>query len=76
MQVRILPGAQAIHLEPQTANAYEHGARDYPGVYLTMILDNGEQHPRVSGVELDRSGINRLIATLRKARDQTFGADE
>lgn len=25
--------------------------------------------------ELDRYGINRLIRTLRKARDQAFGAD-
>ncbi len=26
-------------------------------------------------VDLDREGINRLIRTLRKARDQAFGAD-
>lgn len=26
-------------------------------------------------VHLDRHGINRLIRTLRKARDQAFGAD-
>lgn len=26
-------------------------------------------------VQLDRDGINRLIRTLRKARDQAFGAD-
>lgn len=25
--------------------------------------------------ELDRVGVNRLIRTLRKARDQAFGAD-
>lgn len=30
----------------------------------------------VSGIPFDRSGVNRLIKTLRKARDQAFGADE
>lgn len=38
-----------------------HG--DNPGVYL-------------NGVASDRSGINRLIRTLRRARDATYGADE
>lgn len=27
-------------------------------------------------VDLDRDGINRLIRTLRRARDQAFGKDE
>jgi hypothetical protein len=27
-------------------------------------------------VTLDRSGINRLIRNLRRARDQAFGRDE
>lgn len=27
-------------------------------------------------VDLDRTGINRLIAKLRRARDQVFGRDE
>jgi len=52
--------------------------RDYSGVYLTMILDDGTpgQPPRSSAVELDRSAINRLIRTLRRARDAAYGADE
>lgn len=35
------------------------------------------EHPESNGwfVNLDRSGINHLIRTLRKARDQAFGAD-
>ena len=35
------------------------------------------EHPESNGwfVNLDRSGINRLIRTLRKARDQAFGSD-
>lgn len=45
--------------------------RDYPGVYLTMLVSGTG-----SAIELDRSGLNRLIKALRKARDQTFGADE
>lgn len=28
------------------------------------------------GVRLDRSGVNRLIATLRRARNAVYGADE
>lgn len=38
-----------------------HG--DNPGVFI-------------NGAELDRSGTNRLIRTLRRARDATFGSDE
>lgn len=46
--------------------------RQYPGVDVTMLPYN---QPPVS-IDLDRSGINRLIKVLRKAREQTFGADE
>lgn len=30
----------------------------------------------INGMRTDRSGLNRLIATLRKARNQVFGPDE
>lgn len=45
-------------------------------VYLTMVQDlpNGVAAPVT--IDLDRSGMNRLIKTLKKARDQTYGADE
>jgi len=46
--------------------------RDYPGVYLTLVTCEGGAH----AVDLDRSGLNRIIKTLRKARDQTYGSDE
>jgi len=46
--------------------------RDYTGVYLTLVTATGSAH----AVDLDRSGLNRLIKTLRKARDQTHGRDE
>lgn len=38
---------------------YDEGKRDRPGFF----------------VSLDRDGINRLIRTLRRARDAAFGAD-
>lgn len=31
---------------------------------------------KLNGIESDRSGVNRLIRALRRARDATFGADE
>jgi hypothetical protein len=30
----------------------------------------------INGVQYDRSGLNRLIGTLRRARDQVYGSDE
>lgn len=30
----------------------------------------------INGNRADRSGINRLIKALRKARDQVYGSDE
>ena len=38
----------------------------------------GSNQPEVTINEIayDRSGLNRLIAALRKARDQTYGRDE
>lgn len=30
----------------------------------------------INGSGIDRSGINRLIRALRRARDATYGADE
>jgi len=45
--------------------------RDYPGVFATLIIGGA-----ASGIDLDRSGINRMIRALRRARDATYGADE
>lgn len=43
----------------------------------TVNPDAAQPHESAYGwfVELDRTGINRLIRTLRKARDQAFGSD-
>ncbi|UXZ57075.1 hypothetical protein [Curtobacterium sp. Arg-1] len=30
----------------------------------------------INGVSYDRSGLNRLIRTFRRARDQAYGSDE
>lgn len=45
--------------------------RDYPGVHATLVIGKA-----ASGIELDRSAINRMIRSLRRARDATFGSDE
>lgn len=49
------------------------------GLPPELVVSWGEEDgPKVTinDVEYDRSGVNRLIAALRKARNQTFGADE
>ncbi len=47
-----------------------------PAVWVTALhtMPDGVVVP--IGIDLDRSGLNRLIKTLRKARDQVHGADE
>lgn len=30
----------------------------------------------INNIAYDRSGLNRMISVLRKARNQTYGADE
>ena len=43
---------------------------------LTVTWGMGQPEVKVNNIPYDRSGINRLIASLRKARNQTYGADE
>lgn len=56
-------------------------SREQGDIQIATVAPEGVQleseHPESNGwfVNLDRSGINRLIRTLRKARDQAFGAD-
>lgn len=45
-----------------------------PDLTVTWGIDQPEV--RVNDIVYDRSGLNRLIATLRKARNQTYGQDE
>lgn len=52
-----------------------------PGTRLAIVerdairLENPEEIEGGWFIQLDRNGINRLIRTLRKARDQAYGAD-
>lgn len=38
-------------------------------------LPVGDEPPKIFFAALDRAGVNRLIRTLRRARDAAFGAD-
>ena len=48
-----------------------------PG-FDVMSSERGSVDPLVTlnGRTLDRSGLNRLIRALKKARDQVYGSDE
>lgn len=48
------------------------------GLPPDLVITWGNEQPsvEVNGVAYDRSGLNRMIATLRKARNQTYGQDE
>lgn len=47
-------------------------------VQIATVDRNAKQYTAERGwfVSVDRGGINHLIRTLRKARDQAYGADE
>ena len=49
---------------------------DLSNVYVTVVYNRPDGVVVPVCVDLDRPGLNRLIKTLRRARDQTFGADE
>lgn len=53
--------------------------RNVPSIELATReggdIDESERERGGYFAHLDREGINRLIRTLRKARDQAFGAD-
>ena len=51
--------------EPIVTIAWGYGTTETP-----------EPGPYINGAPFDRSGINRMIRALKKARDQVFGADE
>lgn len=78
---------QAKYLEPgQRHPIYERavmvgwskaGTNSEGAVTVGAVLLNPSDDSLSEGVHLslDRSGINRLIRALRRARDQAFGAD-
>ena len=53
--------------------------RDRDHVELAVVECKGgafaDMDERTRYLQLDRDGLNRLIRTLRKARDQAFGSD-
>lgn len=55
------------------ATAVENDGVSEPVLTVTW---GREPDVHLNGVGFDRSGINRLIRVLRKARDQTYGHDE
>jgi len=42
---------------------------------LTISWGDGSMTVNIGGIESDRSGVNRAIRALRRARDATFGPD-
>lgn len=54
---------------PETSAEYER---------LGLHIKWGDKEPKVTvgHVTMEWSGLNRMIRTLRKARDQTYGAPE
>ena len=59
------------------ANAVENDGVSEPVLTITWSTPGTPGHgTRLNDVDFDRSGINRLIRTLRRARDATHRADE
>ena len=44
--------------------------------YVQLVTNDGGDENAGQFVTLDRDGCNKLIRTLRRARDQAFGRDE
>lgn len=57
-----------------SATAVENDGVSEPVLTVTWHGDTPATY--LNGIEFDRSGINRLIRTLRRARDATYGADD
>jgi hypothetical protein len=48
---------------------------DEPDITVSWGVTD-EPQVLLNGKRYDRSGLNRLIGTLRRARDQVYGSDE
>lgn len=57
---------------------YDSARVEGDGLPPDLAVTWGDTQPevKVNDIAYDRSGLNRLIATLRKARNQTYGSDE
>ena len=58
-------------------NFYDSSRVDGDEFDPDLVVSWGEFMPGVTinGIEYDRSGLNRLIRALKRARKQTFGED-
>lgn len=45
-------------------------------VQIAVVTDEDQDGMEANHLSLNRSGINAMIRTLRKARDQAYGRDE
>ncbi|AZI62773.1 hypothetical protein RQN9TF_18025 [Rhodococcus qingshengii] len=54
------------------------GDANTPIITVAWALPGKSAHPgpQINGTTFDRSALNRMIRTLRKARDQVFGIDD
>lgn len=56
-----------------SANAVKNDGVSEP--VLTVTWGSEQPVVNINGTPIDRSGVNRLIRALRRARDATYGAD-
>lgn len=69
----IVEGDDTLHTVSTAMLKVAWGRDTY--VSLASVNDDDPDGFEAQHVNLDRAGINRLIRTLRKARDQAYGAD-
>jgi hypothetical protein len=78
MEVGAMP-KEITYGKPSCVNVEVGWTRNLPGVAIAS-LNMGDDDGLLDSergwfAHLDREGVNRMIRSLRKARDQAFGAD-
>lgn len=63
-------------VQPQIATVLMHNIDGHHGLGDVDDAGGGRRVDEGHFVNLDRAAINKLIRTLRRARDAAFGADE
>jgi hypothetical protein len=76
-----LPGLNGAPVEVEATFAHIGWTKDLDHVEIAVLngaVDTEDPNDSRRGwfMQLDRSGINRMIRALRSARDQAFGRDE
>lgn len=67
-------GPQELHLVSDAFLKVGWG-RETSHVQIAVCNDGDPDGMKAPHLNLNRDGINRLVRTLRKARDQAYGAD-